>query len=325
MAGISSFALPTIKMGSSVIPTPVLYLLIGIIVILVILIAFMFLSGRDVPSIGETTRARRLKKPLGRLHFPDGTEKSIVLEPELIGGNDTMNKTFGKGKPTNYHRADGLIKFWDTTGQAAERADGIIPVYNLLMNIPESVAVRWAAIMDALEKELANAGHNIDGVQDLFFYCLKELDATAVNVKQPATVSRSEAGTLTIDQIKAAGKEKKDAAVSLALDGILKYIQVNDEASKDRVKMTIEYLYDHSDEINYRMNRPITFTWQSLIRSWDAMQGATSRNVEQIKICAEEEAKLGNEKKDMSVLMYALGFAIVIGILVFAGKAFNWF
>lgn len=321
------FKLPNIQVASIVLPMPMFWLMVAIIVGLVIILAIMVLGGRDVPSIGEMKKARRKKTAAGRIHFPDGNETTITLEPEMIGGNDLMNKTIGQGKPTNYHRANGLIKFWDSTGQAAERIDGIIPVYNLLMNIPEPVAVRWAAILDALEKELSNAGYALDGIQDLFFYCLKELDEAQAKGMMAEGITKplpGANGTITPEEADKYLTDIRRKSVQTALDNVLRYVQVHDEASKDRVRRTIEYLYDHSDEINYRLNRPIPYTWQSLIRAWDALQGVTSRNVEQIKICAEEEARLDLPKKDTSILMYALAFCAVIGVLFFVSKAAGW-
>jgi hypothetical protein len=295
--------MPAVSAGPTMAVPAILVYGLGILVVLLAVFLVMLLIGaKDVPSIGMMTKARQKKKPIICFHFSDGGCTYIL--PEL-------EKLEEKISP-NYYRTMMLMKFWDSSAQAAERIDGMVPLYHVFLNIPEAIVPKYAALFFQLEKVCKDNGFTIEGIQDLVFYCLSEVDAAKKRIQELV-------------------KEKKNVdiaeseALNIALMNTLKYIHVDDESSRDRVKLIIQFIYQNQEMIDKNLSKPIQFSWVSLIRGWDNLQGATSRNVEQVKICAEELAKLdsaGSGIKD--ILIYALAFCFVIGVLFFVSKAAHW-
>lgn len=303
MAGLS---MPGMSMGPTMaVPSILIYGLIFVIIILAFFLIMLLIGQKDIPSIKVIIQAMQKKKAIVVFHFSDGSWS--VLPPEL-------DKEEAKISP-NYYRTRALLKFWDSSGQAAERLDGIIPTYNIFMNMPEAVAVRYAALLYEIEKTCRDWGVPWDGIQDLVFYALAEVDAAKKEI---------------MDRIKKNGfcgtdDELDVIARTQALENTLKYIHIDDEASKERVKIIVDFVYDNSDLINRKLSKPIQFQWNTVIRAWDSLTGLTSRNVEQIKICAEELAKLdGQGNNDKWILIAAIAFVIVIGGIFVIGKAAKW-
>lgn len=299
MAGV---ALPAVSAGPVMtVPAILVYGLFLVVIILAFFLVMLMVGAKDVPSIGMITKARQKKKPVVCFHFPEGGCTYVLPE---------NTKEEEKISP-NYYRTMSLMKFWDASAQAAERIDGIVPLYHVFMNIPEAIVTKYAAMFFALEKVCKERGHSFDGIQDLVFYCLAEVDAAKEKVRKDA-------------------KEKEidipdDVAINIALENTLRYIHVDDESSKERVRLIIHFIYQNEELINKNLSKPIQFSYTSLIRGWDNLQGATSRNVEQVKICAEELARLdaaGSNIKDL--LIYALAFIMIIGGLFVIAKMAKW-
>ncbi len=262
-----------------VVPPAILFGLICLVVMLIIILLLLLLSGKQVPSIQNIKTAFRKKVPIVKFDFPEGTTR--ILIPGI------------EHKAANFFKVEGLLKFWDSSGQNSQRLDGYVPMFNVLMNCPESVAPKYAALMFALEDELRKLGHPLDGIQDLFFYVLNEID-----------------------------RSNKDRET--ALQNVLRIIGVTDAGTVNRLRAVVNFVWENENLINARISRPIQYDYTTIIRGWDSMQGMTSRNTEQIMVCAEEIANLDHEKKDTSILMYALGFVMVVGVLFFVLKAGNF-
>jgi hypothetical protein len=269
---------------SLVVPAMLVYGLAFGIVILIFFIIYIMIGQRDIPSIKVLNTARTKKKPVIYFHFTDGT--ATIVPPELEPNEKKIHP--------NYFRVGdkmGLIKFWDASAQASERLDGIIPVYHTFVNMPEAVAVKYAAMIFEIEKICREWGYPWDGIQDLVFYCLSEVDKAGGNRDQ-------------------------------ALAHVLEYIHVDDESSRERVRLIVDWVYSNQSLINMRLTKPITFEWNAIIRAWDGLVGLTSRNVEQIKICAEELARLDNMGNNLKeILIYALAFIMILGGIFFVSKA----
>lgn len=299
MAGI---ALPAVSAGPAMtVPAVLVYGLFAVVILLAFFLVMLMVGAKDVPSIGMITKARQKKKPVVCFHFPEGGCTFVL--PEVTKEEEKISP--------NYYRAMCLMKFWDSSAQAAERIDGIVPIYHVFMNIPEALVTKYAAMFFALEKLCKERGHSIDGIQDLVFYCLSEVDSAKEKVKKDAADQKIDI--------------PEEQAIQIALENTLRYIHVDDESSKDRVRLIIQFIYQNQELINKNLSKPIQFSYTSLIRGWDNLQGATSRNVEQVKICAEELAKLdaaGSNIKDL--LIYALAFIMIIGGLFVIAKMAHW-
>lgn len=265
------------------------YGLIGLSLLLFVIVVILMTRGKDVPSAKALLDASTKKLPVVKFNFSNNHTKIVIPEVE--------NKLQGE----NYFRAEGILKFWDSSGQNFEILDGKISLYEVTLNMPETVAVKHAALISSLEEELTLMGHSIEGIQDLWWYVISEASCLLSSTQQPS--------------------EKE---VENIIKEVLKTIQVDDDASRERVKAVIDYMFENRDYLNKRVNRPIQHTWESLVRSWDNLAGYTSRNVEQFGMCVEDLVKLDAQGKDSNLMPYIFGCVAIIGVLVFAFKAMGW-
>ena len=264
------------------------------VVIMVAAIYFMKLK-RTVPEAFVLMQAREKKIPVIMYHYPNNVTKLVF--PELEDKVEDI---------ANYFKADGVYKFWDASGQNYERLNGDVTLYHVLSNVPETVNHKIAAVMSQVEAFLKNSGFPIDGMQDLFFYVLseveKEIDTGAVNAKGESVV------------------------IKRSMDEVLKSISLDDLETKERVKAAVKFLQGHKDQFEQLVPyfRPVPFSFQTMIRSWDNLMAFTSKNFMQAKTIIETAVRREGAFAQSQVLMYAFGSVIVLAGMVFVFKAMGW-
>jgi hypothetical protein len=265
------------------------------VVIMVAVVYFMKLK-RTVPEAFVLMQARDKKIPVIMYHYPNNVTKLVF--PEL---EQTVEDI------ANYFKADGVYKFWDASGQNYERLNGDVTLYHVLSNVPETVNHKIAAVMSQVEAFLKNSGFPIDGMQDLFFYVLSEVE--------------KEVDTGKVDP------KTGDAIVTKrSMDEVLKSISLDDLETKERVKSAVKFLQGHKDQFEQLVPyfRPVPFSFQTMIRSWDNLMAFTSKNFMQAKTIIETAVRREGAFAQSQVLMYAFGSVIVLAGMVFVFKAMGW-
>lgn len=263
---------------------------------LVVLIAFIYYMKlkRTVPEAFVLMQARDRKIPVIMYHYPNNVTRLVF--PELESKVEDI---------ANYFKADGVYKFWDSSGQNYERLNGDVTLYHVLSNVPETVNHKIAAIMSQVEAFLKNSGHPIDGMQDLFFYVLAEAEKEFEEIQE--------------DNVTIVTKKR-------TLDEVLGGIRLDDLETKSRVKEAVEFLQNNREEFSQLVPyfRPVPFSFQTMIRSWDNLMAFTSKNFMQAKTIIETAVRRETNTQTSQVLIYALGTVIVIAGMVFVFKAMGW-
>lgn len=266
----------------------VVYALLGSTAISVIGIVMLLMKiWKSAPEAFLLMKARSKRMPLILMHYPNNVCK--LHYPVLEKGVENV---------ANYFSVDGgNYKFWDASGQNYEKLNGDITLYHTMVNTTETVNTRIAAMLAQVERHLREVGLPIDGMQDLFFYVLSQMDKIDEYINRKPTV-----------------------------DEVLERIRVKDDATKIRVKKVIEYIQNNREVIE-TLNpylKPIPFSFQTIVRSWDNLIAFTSKNFLQAKSIIETAAKRDALAQNSQVLMYALGCVIVLAGMVFAFKAMGW-
>jgi len=260
--------------------------LVGTIVILILALVIGYMKiKREAPEAFVLMKARAKKIPVIMMHYPNNVTRLVF--PQLESRVEDI---------ANYFKADGIYKFWDASGQNYERLNGDITLYHVLSNVPETVNHKIAAMLSQVEAYLKNEGHSIEGIQDLFFYVIAELE-----------------------------KEESDGEKK-TLAKILKSINIDDIETKDRLEAAINFLQEHKEELEKLTPyfRSVPFSFQSMIRSWDNLMAFTSKNFAQAKVIIEMAVRRENQYTTSQVLLYAFGTVIVLAGLVFVFKAMGW-
>lgn len=281
-------------MADMIINSNILWALVGTLGLVIIIAVVFFLKMKNlVPEAFVLMQAREKKIPVIMVHYPNNVTKLVF--PQLEEKVEDI---------ANYFRADGVYKFWDSSGQNYERLNGDITLYHVLVNVPETVNHKIAAVMSQIEAFLKNSGHSIDGMQDLFFYVLSEAEKE-------------------FSYLDEAGVEQKQKR---GLEEILCSISLDDLETKDRVKDSIIYLQQHRSEFEQLVPyfRPVPFSFQTMIRSWDNVMAFTSKNFMQAKTIIETAVRRENSLQSSQVLMYAFGTIIVLAGMVFLFKGMGW-
>lgn len=256
-------------------------------------VIFYLKLKRMVPEAFVLMQARERKIPVIMYHYPNNVTKLVF--PELEAKVEDI---------ANYFKADGVYKFWDASGQNYERLNGDVTLYHVLSNVPETVNHKIAAIMSQIEAFLKNSGYPIDGMQDLFFYVLSEAEKEYEEIQE---------GGETITKKR-------------TLDDVLAGIRLDDVETKKRVKAAVEFLQGHRDEFEQLVPyfRPVPFSFQTMIRSWDNLMAFTSKNFMQAKTIIETAVRREGNLQQSQILMYAFGTVIVLAGMVFLFKAMGW-
>ncbi len=286
---------------ASAIPIPInyIYVIVGLILLLLMGNIVQIMGARDLPSPGMIKKAKKKKSPIVCFHFTNNLCKYVLPQPDRkpkIGKLD-------QGPKVNYYRAEGLLKFWDSTSKNYELIDGIVPCYHITMNMTEAQSVYAASLLSALDQELRKMNMPLDGIQDLFFYVLNEVDR-AEHSNNPDGVPKQRDGIM---------------------NEVLKYVHVDDESSKERVKFIVNYVMDHKDEVNRRISRPIQHSFDTLLRSWDSLMGFTSYHADQLKICAEEAVLADQDRKGLpDIAWFAIAICGILVVSFFVAKSAHW-
>jgi len=267
--------------------------LVGTLGLVILLAVIFYLKMKNtVPEAFVLMQAREKKIPVIMYHYSNNITKLIF--PQVEEKVEDI---------ANYFRADGVYKFWDSSGQNYERLNGDITLYHVLSNVPETVNHKIAAQMSQIEAFLKNSGYSIDGMQDLFFYVLSEAEKESVYTRDGVEI-----------------KEKR------TLEEILCSISLDDQETKLRVKEAIVYLQENRQEFEQLVPyfRPVPFSFQTMIRAWDNTMGFTSKNFMQAKTIIETAVRREGSLQSSQVLMYAFGVVIVLCGMVFLFKGMGW-
>jgi hypothetical protein len=270
-------------------------------VILGVLI-FYFKLKNLVPEAFVLMQAREKKVPVIMFHYPNNVTK--LLFPQLEEKVEDI---------ANYFRADGVYKFWDASGQNYERLNGDVTLYHVLSNVPETVSHKIAAMMSQVEAFLKNSGYPIDGMQDLFFYVLSELDKEGEFLV--GSEEKESPFTHKVDKYDIIEKRLR------TIDELLNEMGLDDRETKKRLKDAIAYLHEHLVEFEQITPhyKNVPFSFQTMIRAWDNVMAFTSKNFLQAKTIIETKIKrrLGIETKQ--ILAYAFGTLVVLfGVAIIA-------
>lgn len=282
-------------MASMVIDSNIFWSLVMVIVIMAIIGALYFLKlKKQVPEAFVLMQARDRKIPVIMYHYPNNVTKLVF--PELEAKVEDI---------ANYFKADGVYKFWDASGQNYERLNGDVTLYHVLSNVPETVNHKIAAIMSQVEAFLKNSGYPIDGMQDLFFYVLAEAEKEYDEIQD--------------DNVTVITKKR-------TLDEVLSGIRLDDIETQKRVREAVSFLQENKDEFSQLVPyfRPVPFSFQTMIRSWDNLMAFTSKNFMQAKTIIETAVRRESNTQTSQVLMYAFGTVIVLAGMVFMFKALGW-
>jgi len=281
-------------MVAMVIDSNIFWGLIGVLFI-VVLIAGIFYAKlkRLVPEAFVLMQAREKKIPVIMYHYPNNVTKLVF--PELEAKVEDI---------ANYFKADGVYKFWDSSGQNYERLNGDVTLYHVLSNVPETVNHKIAAIMSQVEAFLKNSGYPIDGMQDLFFYVLAEAEKEYEEIQDD--------GSSLIKK--------------RTLDEVLAGIRLDDLETKARVREAVTFLQENREEFSQLIPyfRPVPFSFQTMIRSWDNLMAFTSKNFMQAKTIIETAVRREGNLQQSQILLYAFGTVIVLAGMVFMFKAMGW-
>jgi hypothetical protein len=281
-------------MASMIIDSNIFWGLIMVLgfVVMGVVVFYMKLK-RTVPEAFVLMQARDKKIPVIMYHYPNNITRLVF--PELEAKVEDI---------ANYFKADGVYKFWDSSGQNYERLNGDITLYHVLSNVPETVNHKIAAIMSQVEAFLKNSGYPIDGMQDLFFYVLSEAEKEYEEIQEDGS----------------------SIMKKRTLNEVLASIRLDDTETKQRVRDTVQFLQTHRDEFEQLVPyfRPVPFSFQTLIRSWDNLMGFTSKNFMQAKTIIETAVRREGSLQQSQILMYAFGFVLVLGGMVFVFKALGW-
>jgi len=294
-------------MGAMVVDSNILWGLVGLSILLVFcLLAYHFRLKNTCPEAAVIMKARAKKIPIIMYHYPNNVVKLVF--PQLEEKVEDI---------ANYFRADGVYKFWDSTGQNYERLNGDLTLYHVLSNVPDTVSHKIAAVMSQVEAFLKNSGYPIDGMQDLFFYVLSEVEKEVTVEMETETMDEN--GIVTI--VPAPDQKRKKS-----LDEILSSISLDDKETTTRVKESILFLQAHRNEFEELIPyfRPVPFSFQTMVRSWDNLMAFTSKNFMQAKTIIEIAAKREQNMGRGEILMYAFGTVIVLAGMVFLFKGMGW-
>jgi hypothetical protein len=205
-----------------------------------------------------------------------------------------------KGAETgNYFTTDrGRLKFTDASGQNHALLSGNLPIYFYSENLPVSINLRLAQHMDYLVKELARQDLSLTGIEDIFYQVLSK-----VYKRMDENVSP--------DKI---------------MDEVLDWVQVRDDATREKVKLAVDYCIENRAELEKveKFIRPTVFSLQAIVRGIDAAIGYTSQNALQAKSIYEMAAMHKAKGEGANIMMYAMGFAILIGAMAFGAKFMGW-
>jgi hypothetical protein len=278
-------------MAQVVIDAMIVYALLGATAISVIGIVMLLLKfWKSAPEAFLLMRARSKRMPLIFMHYPNNVVK--LHYPKLEKGVENI---------ANYYSVDnGNYKFWDASGQNYEKLNGDITLYHVMVNTTESVNARISAMLAQVERHLKQVGLPIDGIQDLFFYVLSQVDKE--------------------------DEQKPGSGVKPTVDEVLERIRVKDDATKVRIREVIKYIQTNREVIE-SLNpylKPIPFSFQTIVRSWDNLMAFTSKNFLQAKAIIETAAKRDSQNTPNEVLKYCLGAVIVLAGMVFVFKAMGW-
>lgn len=269
-------------------------LVIVLLMVVMVGVIFYFKLKRTVPEAFVLMQARDRKIPVIMYHYPNNVTRLVF--PELEAKVEDI---------ANYFKADGVYKFWDSSGQNYERLNGDVTLYHVLSNVPETVNHKIAAIMSQVEAFLKNSGFPIDGMQDLFFYVLAEAEKEFDEIQE--------------DGVTVVTKKR-------TLDEVLAGIRLDDLETQTRVKAAVKHLQENKEEFSQLVPyfRPVPFSFQTMIRSWDNLMAFTSKNFMQAKTIIETAVRRENNTQTSQVLIYALGTVIVLAGMVFMFKAMGW-
>jgi hypothetical protein len=276
-------------MAQVVIDANIIYALLGATGISVAGIVMLLLKfWKSAPEAFLLMKARSKRMPLVMMHYPNNVVK--LHYPILEKGVENI---------ANYYSVDkGNYKFWDASGQNFEKLNGDITLYHTMVNTTETVNVRIAAMLAQVERHLRQVGLPIDGMQDLFFYVLSQVDR----------------------------EDEQNPGRRPTVDEVLERIRVKDDATKIRVKEVITYIETHKELIE-TLNpylKPIPFSFQTIVRSWDNLIAFTSKNFLQAKAIIETAAKRDAKAQGSEVMKYAIAAIIVLCGTAFAFKALGW-
>jgi hypothetical protein len=276
-------------MAQVVMDINIVWALLGATAISVIGVIMLLLKiWKSAPEAFLLMKARSKRMPLVMMHYPNNVVK--LHYPKLEKGVENV---------ANYYSVDkGNYKFWDASGQNYEKLNGDITLYHTMVNTTETVNARIAAMMSQIERHLRQVGLPIDGMQDLFFYVLSQTDK----------------------------EDEEHPGRKPSVDEVLERIRVKDEATRRRVREVINYIHEHKELIE-TLNpylKPIPFSFQTIVRSWDNLIAFTSKNFVQAKSIIETAAKRDAGSQQSEVLKYALGAIIVLAGMVFVFKAMGW-
>ncbi len=276
-------------MAQVVMDVNIVFALLGATAISVIGIVMILLKiWKSAPEAFLLMRARSKRMPLIMMHYPNNVVK--LHYPKLEKGVENI---------ANYYSVDGgNYKFWDASGQNYEKLNGDVTLYHVMVNTTETVNARISAMLSQVERHLRQVGLPIDGMQDLFFYVLSQTDK----------------------------EDEENPGRKPTVDEVLERIRVKDEATRRRIREVILYIQEHKSLIE-TLNpylKPIPFSFQTIVRSWDNLIAFTSKNFVQAKSIIETAAKRDAGAQSSEVLKYALGAIIVLAGMVFVFKAMGW-
>lgn len=275
---------------------PLIFLCFGA---LAFTLMFFLQLQKDAPEAFKIRSARRNKTGLVFLHHPNGAFE--ILSPKYDNSKDVGY----------WYVKDGLYKYKDASGEKTERMSGDLPVHHVLDNLPEPISVRMAAHMSILADIFNERGYSLDGIEKIFFYVLTEIFK-----KEDLSITPDKTWTeLNLEQ--------QTDELLFRLENTLTNIDVNDEATRGKLRKIIPYIMKNRDELEMAVQhiRPRAFSFQTVIRSIDNLVAFTSSNWYNAKQVIEADAKNNRGFKDYMPIL-VVGFAVFI-ILVGAGFLFK--
>ncbi len=227
-------------------------------------------------------KARREKKPIALVHYPEGIVRAYIPKEEKRLNPSTTNY---------WYVADVGIKFKGSTA-TVEKWEGNIPVFHYYMNIPESIATREAVALSQFKQYLKEKGKiDINGIEDIAIFIISRYE----NYIGKYGLSEDEAMRQTL-------KES-------GLD--------NEEMVQKMIDL-IKFIEKHRSEIERMKLNDGLFTYQIVVNAIDNVSAYTSANIAHTKAVLESAIResLGSEVKDyikygMMIFLGCLGLGVL--------------
>ena len=212
-----------------------IFLAVGLFFAIIILLVSI---KKFAPEAFIFMKARKRGIPLAFVHYPDGVIKPYVPRVE-IKNPESVSPYYSVG--------DVGIKFSNPDGTKVERWFSEIPVYHYFKNIPEPVSNVQTVAYSQLKDFLKEKGMSIEGIEDVAFYVLTELEK---------------------------GKDVERA---------IRNAQIEDGETRARILKFVEWIRRNKEEVDRLKLKSGVYTYQTAMQALDSTIAYTSANVAHAK------------------------------------------